>query len=385
MRIKDIALKNLLRRKGKAAFVLAGLVIGVATVVAIISYVDAMTADINEKLEKYGANILIVPRTDNLALSYGGITLGGVSYEMQEIRQAEVLKIGSIKNNKNIAAVGPIVLGGVDTGGRRVLLAGVDFEVSHILKPWWKITGTFPQQNQVLLGSEAARVLSIVTGGTVMVDGRPLPVAGILQPTGSQDDQLIFTDLGTAQAMLEKSGVVSMVEVAALCKDCPITDMVRQISGAMPMANVMAIQSVVKGRMETLGQFKKFSFGISAVIVLIGGLVVLVTLMGSVRERRQEIGIFRAIGFRKRNVMQIIFLEAGIVSFLAGLIGYGVGILGAALGLRLLSDSHSGSVILDPTLAGSALLVAVLVGLIASAYPAILASRMDPNDALKAM
>jgi len=385
MRIKDIAIKNLLRRKGKAAFVLAGLVIGVATVVAIISYVDAMTADINEKLEKYGANILIVPRTDNLALSYGGITLGGVSYEMQEIRQAEVLKIGSIKNNKNIAAVGPIVLGGVDTGGRRVLMAGVDFEAAEILKPWWKVAGAYPRSNQALLGSEVARVLGIATGGTVMVDGQPITVAGILQPTGSQDDQLIFTDLGTAQAMLGKSGVVSMVEVAALCKDCPITDMVRQISGAMPLAKVMAIQSVVKGRMETLGQFKKFSFGISAVIVLIGGLVVLVTLMGSVRERRQEIGIFRAIGFRKRNVMQIIFLEAGIVSFLAGLIGYGVGILGAALGLRLLSDSHSSGVIMDPALAGSALLVAVTVGLIASAYPAFLASRMDPNDALKAM
>jgi len=385
MRIKDIALKNLLRRKGKAAFVLAGLVIGVATVVAIISYVDAMTADINEKLEKYGANILIVPRTDNLALSYGGITLGGVSYEMQEIRQAEILKIGSIKNNKNIAAVGPIVLGGVDTGGRRVLLAGVDFGAAWILKPWWKVSGAYPKSDQALLGSEVARVLGIATGGTVVVDGQPILVAGILQPTGSQDDQLIFTDLGTAQAMLGKSGVVSMVEVAALCKDCPITDMVRQISGAMPMAKVMAIQSVVKGRMETLGQFKKFSFGISAVIVLIGGLVVLVTLMGSVRERRQEIGIFRAIGFRKRNVMQIIFLEAGIVSFLAGLIGYGVGILGAALGLRLLSDSHSSGVILDPTLAGSALLVAVLVGLLASAYPAFLASRMDPNDALKAI
>ena len=385
MRIKDIALKNLLRRKGKAAFILAGLVIGVATVVAIISYVDAMTADINEKLEKYGANILIVPKTDNLALSYGGITLGGVSYEMKEIRQAEVLKIGSIKNNKNIAAVGPIVLGGVDTGGRRVLLAGVDFEASGILKPWWKVSGAYPLSNQALLGSEVARVIGIATGGTVMVDGRPLHVAGVLQPTGSQDDQLIFTDLGTAQAVLGKSGVVSMVEVAALCKDCPITDMVRQISGAMPMAKVMAIQSVVKGRMETLGQFKKFSFGISAVIVLIGGLVVLVTLMGSVRERRQEIGIFRAIGFRKRNVMQIIFLEAGIVSFLAGLIGYGVGILGAALGLRLLSDSHSSGVILDPALAGSALLVAVVVGLIASAYPAFLASRMDPNEALKSI
>ena len=75
MTLKDIAFKNLMRRKGKAAFVLAGLLIGVATVVTIISFVDAMTNDINHKLEKYGANILIVPRTDNLTLTYGGLSL----------------------------------------------------------------------------------------------------------------------------------------------------------------------------------------------------------------------------------------------------------------------------------------------------------------------
>ena len=84
MNIRDIAMKNLLRRKGKAAFILAGLVIGVATVVGVITYIDTMTAEINDKLEKYGANILIVPKTDNLSLSYGGVTLGGVSFEMQE-------------------------------------------------------------------------------------------------------------------------------------------------------------------------------------------------------------------------------------------------------------------------------------------------------------
>ena len=72
MTIRDIAMKNLLRRKGKAAFILAGLVIGVATVVAVISFADTMTNDINHKLEKYGANILIVPQTDNLPLTYGG-------------------------------------------------------------------------------------------------------------------------------------------------------------------------------------------------------------------------------------------------------------------------------------------------------------------------
>jgi len=384
MDIKDIAIKNLLRRKGKAAFILAGLVIGVATVVGVTTYIDTMTAEINDKLEKYGANILIVPKTDNLSLSYGGVTLGGVSFEMQEIQQVELESIQAIKNARNIAAVGPIVLGGVNSGTQRVLLAGVDFKVSGILKPWWKITGKYPDTNQVLLGADVARVLAVETGGEIEIDGHRMPVTGVLHPTGSQDDQLIFTNLGTAQVLLGKPGIVSMVEVAALCNACPITDMVQQLSAALPMAKVMAIQKVVKSRMETLGQFKQFSFGISAVIALVGGLVVLVTLMGSVRERRREIGIFRAIGFRKGHIMRIIFLEAGVVSLLAGIIGYGVGITAAALGFRFLGG-HTGGVSLDPVLASSAVVMAVSVGLIASVYPAVMASRLDPNEALKAL
>jgi putative ABC transport system permease protein len=86
MTLKTISIKNLLRRKAKAGFILAGLVIGVATVVGILAFVEAMTNNINQKLEKYGANILIVPNTENLALSYGGLALGGVSFEMKEIR-----------------------------------------------------------------------------------------------------------------------------------------------------------------------------------------------------------------------------------------------------------------------------------------------------------
>lgn len=385
MNITDIAIKNLMRRKSKAVFILAGLVIGVATVVAVISYVNAMTVDINHKLEKYGANILIAPRTDNLTLSYGGITLGGVSFEMQEIQQRELENIRTIRNAANVAAVGPIVLGGVEAEGKRVMLAGVDFKAAGILKPWWKVTGAFPEGNQLLIGAEAGRILNITSGDVLTISGRSMTVTGLLQPTGSQDDQLIFTNLATAQAVLGKTGTVSMVEVAALCNACPIDDMVRQISEVLPMAKVMAIQKVVKGRMETLAQFKKFSFGISAVIVVIGGLVVLVTLMGSVRERQREIGIFRAIGFRKHHVMRIIFTEAGMISLVAGVLGYGIGVAGAMIGLKLLGSGHSGWLRPDPVLASAAVVAAVTVGLLASAYPAVMASRLDPNDALKAL
>ncbi len=385
MNLKNIVIKNLLRRKGKAAFVLAGLVLGVSTVVGIISYVEAMTHDINHKLEKYGANILIVPKTENLNLTYGGISLGGVSFEMEEIREKDLDRVQTIKNSNNIAALGPLVLGVANVNSRKVLMAGVDFSSAGILKPWWHVQGTLPSEDGVMLGAEAARILNMAVGNRLAVGDKDLLVSGILEATGSQDDQLIFARLSTAQAIFGKNGRVSMAEVAALCKDCPIEEMVKQISDALPGAKVMAIQQVVKSRMETLAQFKKLSYGISGVILLIGSLVVLVTMMGSVRERTDEIGIFRAIGFRKRHIMNIVFMEAALVSGLAGITGYILGFGATKAALTLFSESHSGSVPFSPELAGGAILIALAVGLVSSAYPAFMAARLDPNEALRAL
>ena len=176
-----------------------------------------------------------------------------------------------------------------------------------------------------------------------------------------------------------------MVEVAALCKDCPIDEMVRQLSEALPAAKVMAIQQVVKGRMQTLAHFRKFSYGVSVVVILIGSLVVLVTMMGSVRERTEEIGIFRAIGYRRSHVMHIIFLEAGIISLIAGIVGYLGGLGATQLALKLFSPSNSAAITVDLRLFAAALLMAVITGIVASAYPALLAARMDPNQALRTL
>jgi putative ABC transport system permease protein len=383
MTLKDISLLNLRRRKGKAFFVLAGLLIGVTTVVALMTLVGAMTEDINHKLEKFGANILVVPKTENLGLTYGGLSLGGVSFEMEEIHEAELTKISTIPNSGNVAAVGPMVLGVLDVSGTRVLLSGVDFESTNILKPWWKIAGSEPGENGLLLGAEASRILGLAVGDTVETGGRTLVVSGILEPTGSQDDQLAFAKLGTAQALLGKEGRVSMVEVAALCKDCPIEDMVMQISGVLPGANVMAIQSVVKGRMQTLAQFRKLTLGVSFIVVLVGSLVVLVTMMGSVRERTREIGIFRAIGYRKSHVMRIVLIEAVLISALAGVIGYPLGLGATKAVIPLFTESVNVAIPMDPMLIFGAPLAAILLGLAASVYPALIAAGLDPNDALR--
>jgi len=96
-------LLDLQRRKAKAAFVVAGLLVGVSTVVGLVSLTGALTDDINHKLEQYGANILVVPKTENLSLSYGGLSLGGVSFEMEELRQVGLERIAGIRNAGNVA------------------------------------------------------------------------------------------------------------------------------------------------------------------------------------------------------------------------------------------------------------------------------------------
>jgi putative ABC transport system permease protein len=107
-----------------------------------------LTQDINHKLEEYGANILIVPKTENLSLTYGGLSIGGVSFDMQEIRQEDLGKIKNIKNSQNVAAVGPMLLGGVEVKDRKVLLAGMDFKVVQFLRPWWIERGQFQKKTE---------------------------------------------------------------------------------------------------------------------------------------------------------------------------------------------------------------------------------------------
>ena len=385
MRLIDISLANLKRRKAKASFILIGLLVGVTAVVAFMSLVDTLTRDINHKLEKYGANIMILPKTENLSLTYGGMAVGGISFEMREILQEDLHKIKEIKNAANVAAVGPMVLGSLKVADRNVLLAGVDFQVSHILRPWWKIKGHAPDKDGILLGAEASRILGLGQGDNLDANGRNLLVAGVLEPTGSQDDQIIFATLATAQQVLGKEGRISMAEVAALCAACPIDDMVAQISGALPDAKVMAIRQVVKGRMETLGHFNKFAYGLSLLVMLVGGLVVLVTMMGSVRERTSEFGIFMAIGFRRSHVIRMVLFEAAIISAIAGVLGYFMGLGATGLAIPFFTESMDVSLAFDPVLALGVFAAAVFLGLIASAYPAIMAGNLDPNEALRSL
>lgn len=367
------------------AFLVIGLLIGVATVVTLISLSNALTADVQHKMENYGANIVITPRSDNLSLSYGGISLGGVVIDPQEIVQADLSKIDSIPNHRNIAAVAPKVLGAVQAGPERVMLMGVDITKEFLLKRWWVINGApVTSADQLVAGAAVALKLGVRAGSALTINGENFIVSGVLQQTGSQDDQLLIGSLPVAQRLLNKPGTVSLVEVAALCGDCPVTDMVNQIKAVLPEVEVSAIQQVVRSRLHALDQFRTFSLAIAAIVLLIGALVVFVTMMGSVNERTREIGIFRALGFRRSHVMRLILMESAAVSLLAGLLGYLVG-MGATQAILPFMAEHHVMLHWNPLLGGAAMLLALVVGCLASFYPALHASRLDPTEALRAL
>jgi putative ABC transport system permease protein len=386
MRLRDISINNLRRRKSKVLFLILGLTIGITTVVTLISITRMMNQDISNKLDEFGANILVIPRSNDLSLSYGGLNIGGVSVDTQALNDSDIPKIRQIEVKENISIVSPKLIGVVELEGKKILLTGVLFQEESRLKKWWKVHGAIPKsRNEILLGNEVAVKLFKSTNDDLTINGKNVRISGILDETGSQDDFLIFADLAYVQEVLKKPGALSLIEVSAFCISCPIEEIVGQISKVLPHAKVTAIKQTLQTKMEALNHFKKFSVGISIIVLLVGGLIVFTNMMASVNERKREIGIFRAIGFRKSHVIRIIFLEAFIVGLMGGIAGYLLGLGASHLLGPMVTGIKSGEVFVDPALAVGVVFLSVAMGILSSIYPAIHASKMDPTAALRAL
>lgn len=383
--MRDIALSHLRRRKTRTLILAIGLLVGTVTVTAVSATTQGLKTDINRKMDEFGANIVITPDSADLLLSYGGVVVSGVSSQVEELKEEDAAAIRTIRRKENINLVAPKLLGLADIEGRKGTIMGVRFPDELDIRRWWDWRGQPPgSPEEALLGSQVARALGKDVGDSVQVGGYPLRVAAVLEPTGTTDDSLVYIDLALAQTVLERPGKVSLIEVSAWCSNCPVETIVLEIQEKLPHARVNAIKQAVASKLSTLEVVSRFALGLSLVVLLVGGLMVMITMLSSIAERTREIGVFRAIGFRREHIMQIILTEAFTISLASGVIGFAAGTLLATLVAGQIAESPV-PIAWDPVLALQVIGLALAMGLVGGLYPAWRAARLDPVTALRAL
>ncbi|MBP2675840.1 MAG: transporter permease [Deltaproteobacteria bacterium] len=383
MNLRKLAWGNLLRRKSRAVFTGLGIFLGIATFVAIASLTSQMEGAVRDQLDRFGANIVVSPRTEQLSIGFGDIALGGTEVAHSRLTMADRDRIASIPHKDRIRMVVPFHLAAADASGKNLVWMGLPPGDMAEARPWWDTVGSpVRKRGEVVLGAEAAALLDKGPGGTIDAGKRSFRVAGVLRPTGEKEDGMIIADLADVQELSGKPGVVTYFEVAALCEDCPVEDIVAQIGQALPGARVSAIRQVVESRKAAVDQLRRMGYGVSAIVLLIGGLMVLVTVMGGVQERTAEIGVLRAVGFRGRAIYSLLFWETGWVSFLASLLGAGTGIAAAFLASPMFGIENPG-IAAVPALLGVA--AGLLLGLLGAVPPARRAAALSPTEAIRSL
>ncbi len=392
MKLYNISLQSLRRRKSRTAFLVIGLLLAVASFVTLYVVSENVNKSVAENLDEFGANMLITPQSDGLNLNYGGISITGLTFENNNLNQEDIEKIKTIKNKDNLSVIAPKLFNSVKiitlngTNEKNMVAAGINFKDEIRLKKWWRIRGKYPsQENEILVGNEVSKLLGTKLNQKINLNGEEFLISGILEETGSQDDALIFLDLKKSQDLFNKKNELSLIEIAARCYDCPIEEIVRQTSGKLPRAKVTAIKQSIESKMTAIHRFEHFSLGISGVILIISLLIVFTNVNASVNERTKEIGIFMSVGFRRWHIIKIILLEVLIASFIAGVFGFFIGIAGAKIITPILSMDNSIKINFSYTLLFISAGLAVTAGLLASVLPALKAARLDPTVAFRSL
>ncbi|EHJ47021.1 protein of unknown function DUF214 [Solidesulfovibrio carbinoliphilus subsp. oakridgensis] len=385
MNILTIPLRNLRRKLPRTLLMVAVFSVGVASVTALLELSKAVGESLEAKLAAYGANILVSPKTETLSVSYGGMALGDVSVDIKYLKEDEVLPaIRGIHHKDRLSAVAPKFAVLTRVADVPVGVIGVDFEQEMLIKSYWHpAAGAIPAGDDGLLaGSEAAARLHLSPGSPVTLEGRPFVVAGVLGPTGSGDDSMLFADLHALQRAAGKENRIHFVEVAALCAGCPIEEITGQIAAGLPGTEVKAMGQVVKSRMMTVDFVKRLALAVSGVILLTACVMIGLSVFSSVNERKNEIGLLRALGYSKPSIFTLMSLEGVVLGLVAAVAGQAIGLVASGKIMVLLDLGAVAAPAFDPVQFSCVFAAVALLSCLASLPPALSAARIEPSQAL---
>ncbi|MGD9049595.1 MAG: ABC transporter permease [Anaerolineae bacterium] len=395
------ALTGLTTNKMRAALTMLGIIIGVGSVVALMSIGEGVEAMITGEIQGLGSNLIFVvadqpedstaraylTTTDAEALAdpFEVPTLVGVSPMMQGN-----LRVAHGENAENLTVSGTnaeygdirnleLVMGGFLTE------ADLDEQAKVAILGWQAYSDLFEDGEYPI-------------GQIIAIDDIRFEVVGVLEEQGgfSEDDSTIYIPLTTAQTRffpqrtLSGERPVAMIYVSA-ADETQVETAREQIAEVLRERHKLGVndpddfrivsqQAVLDLASQITGVMTIFLGAIAGISLLVGGIGIMNIMLVSVTERTREVGIRKAVGATKRDILVQFLLEAIVLSFLGGMLGIGLGFLGANLISNLAPDLTTKVTLGTVALAAG---VASGVGLVFGVYPAMRAANLRPIEALR--
>ncbi|MBI4187377.1 MAG: ABC transporter permease [Chloroflexi bacterium] len=406
-----IAVRSLLANKLRSVLTMLGIIIGVGAVITLTAAGAGAQASVTSLFQELGTNVVYVqptnPEAPGMARFSPVFALPTLTLEDAAALAAIPNVIGVAPTNENFVEV---------TAGSESVAA-----IIHGTTPAYQqafghsmASGQFLTDNNVssrarvvVLGGKAAEELfgpSEAVGQRVKIKGQRFTVTGVLEPKGGSFlgfsmDNIVVVPITTYQARLFAQRSASVTEgiqsIAIQLTSAEVKDeVIDEISAILRQRHRLAeddrddfmivTQEQVLGMIQQVtGVFTMFLSLIAGISLLVGGIGIMNIMLVSVTERTREIGIRKAVGAKRRDVLLQFLFEAAMLSLSGG----GIGIIGGWLLATLISRIEIGGqrlvAVISPDTVVLAISVSVFIGLVSGMYPAIRASRLNPIDALR--
>jgi ABC-type lipoprotein release transport system permease subunit len=363
--------RNLLRRPVRTGLTVLGISIGLATIVALVAIADGFSDQFTSMSTRSGSDLMVLQKdVADMALS--------------AIDEDDGRKIASLPG---VAGVAGMIYTAVPMPGTPYfLLFGYDpgeYAFDHFkLVEGQKLSTRAGEgkSREIMLGHAAAENLKKKVGDTVKIYGTAYRVVGIYETGVSFEEGAGLISLKEAQRILRKPRQVGMYGVKLKSPD-QADAVKRQIAQKVPDVTVSRSSEFAESTQD-IQVTRSFAWGISVISVIGGGVGMMNTVLMSVFERTREIGLLRAMGWRRRWVISLVLQESLLLSLLGVVLG---SLLGVGLA-HLISMTPVGAIlptVFRPVLFLQVFVTALLLGAMGGLYPALRASNLRPVEALR--
>jgi len=389
--VYQVAYKNLLRKKTRTALTILGIGLSAWVLTSLFGFNRGYESALNKDIDNMGFQVLLTAK----GCPYEAATLmlkGGTGLRyMSESVFADILK------NEEVEKITPMLMQAVfdpnkgESGGISAYL-GIDPETFPAMKSFLEFRqGAWfsdPESREAVMGYEAAELEQREVGDKILVPEMNIEftVVGILARSGTQDDGTIFVPIRTLQKDFNQEGKVTAVGIKVK-KEANISLLENKLYD-LPDVQVVSMAQVKTTIMSLVSTAKVMVFSIALIAILIAMLGVVNTILMSVFERFQEIGIIKSMGAMPWDVFRMIWTETVILCLLGGTLGIAISFgLAKATDLlirRLLPYTPTGSLVaIDGRLALLTLGVILAIGLLSGIYPAWRAARVRPLESIR--